>query len=612
MGSPLPERAMHGPRSPLRFPAPVGLCLWLLACQPDKTPEETGSQETGGGETGAPDSGETGPGDTGSTGETDESGETGETGETGDPSPVDADGDGYDSTADCDDADATRYPGADELCDDGVVNDCDGDPIAAWEACGAHGRRSITTADLRVQGKAASQFLGIGVSDPGDLDGDGLSELAIAASANSDAASFAGAVHVFLGSNLAALSGTIDSSSADLTVTGVQAWEQIGAPLGRADDIDGDGLRELLIGAPAHAETAAYDGALYVLSGADMLYALGSTISVDASTHTLLAAHSADYAGGAFTSTADLDGDGLAEVWVGAPYEGTDTRLRGGSVYWMGGGGVMADSEGEHSLSDAELTISQDSPEAYFGSVVTRAGDLDGDGLEDLWVGDPIATRDIGYQGAARLYLGDALVAGGEAYAAEDNDMAVWGEFTFSAMGASFAALDLDGDGLDDTAIGASGEGISATEPGQVLLLLSGGTLAGTSGEIYSSATDAQISGVDAVDKLGQSMAVVGDVDVDGRSDLIIGSTNEACGALSGAAWLALGGGLLDGASGALDIADADAQYCGTASARTAIASGGPGDINGDGADDVVVPSWSESSTYSYAGEVSIFWGGGW
>lgn len=322
---------------------PLALLVLLSACDRKDPPTDTADSPAEH-ETGDPDS--TPTGETAETAETADTGETGETGDsTVDTSPVDADADGFTSDLDCDDADATVYPGAPEICDDGALNDCDGAPGGDWDGCGISGLVGLGLADVRIDGTADSAFLATTLVVH-DLDGDGLDDVLTSASNVNEGERSVGAVYYFRGASLSEVSGLIEASTADATVFGSTLSEQLGLALGAMPDLDGDDVAEVVIGAPAYADGMAYTGAAFVFSGTDLLATAAPYRSTDADLQ-LTAAHTLDYAGGAVLGQEDLDGDGRGELWVGSPYEGTGANVYQGTASLLRSKGALRGASGE-------------------------------------------------------------------------------------------------------------------------------------------------------------------------------------------------------------------------------------------------------------------------
>ena len=141
----------------------------------------------------------------------------------------------------------------------------------------------------------------------------------------------------------------------------------------------------------------------------------------------------------------DVDGDGLDDILVGNPYE---DRVGYGEVYLFYSSSLPFN--GPLSASEADVTITGLWPNQHFGLSVASAGDIDGDGLDDILVN----SQGVGSRGRTTLFLGSSL----QGASSIDTDAA---DYTFEGLqSTSYAygvasAGDVDGDGLDDILIGA-------------------------------------------------------------------------------------------------------------------------------------------------------------
>jgi hypothetical protein len=124
------------------------------------------------------------------------------------------------------------------------------------------GTHSLGDATLVVLGDAAAQNVGISVAGAGDIDGDGLDDVLLGVPSDQTAGTQAGAAFLVYGGT----AGSIDVSEAGITMIGPAAFDQVGWGLG-AGDVDGDGLRDLLVGG-SNADGG--DGAVYIVLGADL------------------------------------------------------------------------------------------------------------------------------------------------------------------------------------------------------------------------------------------------------------------------------------------------------------------------------------------------------
>ena len=296
---------------------------------------------------------------------------------------------GFAPPGDCDDDDGGVSPSADELCDD-VDQDCDGDiDESAWDAptwaldLDSDGFGDPAWAVTRCDGPPgyvpdaqdcddgdpAVNPLGVEVCGDG-LDGDCDGRAGPSCGPGGD--------------------GLVSEATARLL--GASAGDAVGYAVSFAGDLDGDGLQELLIGAPSVTVSTRGDGAAYLVLGGS----LGGDRSLADADAVLIGEGRNAAAGTALAPAGDLDGDGLPDVWVGASTDGRGGPSAG-AVSLLSG-----TSRGAVDLGDAAFTLLGDEQEAYLGGVLARL-DLNGDGAWDLGAG--AIGDDRGGDGAGAVFL---------------------------------------------------------------------------------------------------------------------------------------------------------------------------------------------------------------
>ena len=393
---------------------------------------------------------------------------------------------------DCADLDAAVKPGAVEVCNDGVDNDCSG----AAEGCGWPAEVALDDARLLSPGVPDGFGFGSGL-EVADVTGDGHAELLVGEyQGRHPSGGPVGAVHVY------AL-----PLAPDGVRTPTSSWraaraslELFGSDLSAAD-FDGDGFQDLAISSMAAASGARGDGAVFVGYGP---LPTGTAIedSFDAQVF-----HS-----GAWTDlfgrdvwSGDVLGDGLPAVVIGASADGGGSAS--GSIFvWAPRAARVVDAE-----ADARAILRGDSG-SELGWCVTGI-DLNGDGVLDLVGGAP----GHGGAGAALIFWGP--VAG--VAAAGDADAVVVGRRGGAQLGKGCAALgDSNGDGTEDLGLGAPGD-----QYGWAGVFAEGLP----AGEVAASSATAQVLGTrsGAAGGFGTSVHAAGDLNQDGALDLIVGEVQE-------------------------------------------------------------------------------------
>jgi hypothetical protein len=267
---------------------------------------------------------------------------------------------------------------------------------------------------------------------------------------------------------------------------------------------------------------------------------------------------------------ADFDGDGAADLAIGAPGGdgGEGQRTDSGVVYVISSADLHNDVDPDES---ALLTVSGATAGDNLGFSVA-AGDLNADGVDDLIAGaigsnslDNLRTD----MGEVFVFFGGKGLSGERDLLDSEHDLVLRPAEGFSHLGTSLAAGDVDGDGVDDLVAGApfagrqpgSPVGSPRTTVGEVYVVLGsadlGGTLEVTNGEV-----DALLSGEAEFDQFGQSVAVH-DVNGDGTGDILVGSPGDDSSGQDAGSMFAFPGS--EDLGGRLDSSGADAAWHGSA-----------------------------------------------
>jgi hypothetical protein len=521
----------------------------------------------------------------------------------------DQDGDGYPNDIDCDDSDARVVPGAEEICGDGVVNDCHGSEDEARAMCRLQGELSLAEADLKIVGENPGDNVAESVAGGGDVDGDGRSDLLVGAFGNDAGGSLAGAVYMLLSSGVLSGHGpTLNVGAAEHRYYGEQAEDRIGWSVAVLGDVDEDGLADRAIGSYIHDPA----GAVYVHLSSEGGHTLAGTDTIGGLKW--IGEADGDLFGFAVAAGGDLDGDGLADLIVGA-HDNDSGGIVAGAAYLLLSDGELTDRDtvGDRVVADCKLIGEAAIDNA--GISVAGAGDVDGDGLSDVLVG--ARGQDGGVKDAGAAYLlrsTESLDHGCGTMSLADADLKLYGEATDdSAGGWVSGAGDVDGDGHADVIISSfrHDPGGVYDKAGAAYLFLSDGSLEGLVGAVSLSSADVKIIGESAEDQAGYPVTSAGDVDGDGRADLLVGARGSSVGGVgAGAAYLLYASGAIDAAGSTLNLKDADLKLWGESAddfAASSVATAG--DVNGDALSDILVTARRNDAGGEDAGAAYLLYG---
>ncbi len=264
-----------------------------------------------------------------------------------------------------------------------------------------------------------------------DLDGDGYEDLVIGASNDDDGYDNSGSVYVYFGG----WDGPDSSSEIQIRPSDAAESDHFGTAIAAAGDLNGDGLGDVLIGAPYARDNL---GVVYVYHGATTGLLLSEVLMASD-------ANMAEYFGKSVAGLGDADGDGFNDLLIGAPYDDS-TGSDSGSAY-------AYDSVGTKKPVEQKLTASDGDHRDLYGSSLSAAGDLDGDGFSDAVIGAGSADGDIAEDaGVVYVYYGGPAGLSGEVRITLETLEQVRFGTTLSSAG------DVNGDGLDDLIVSAPGQ----------------------------------------------------------------------------------------------------------------------------------------------------------
>ncbi len=529
-----------------------------------------------------------------------------------------------------------------------------------------------------IQGDAAGDQAGYSVASAGDVNGDGFDDLIVGAPDGDDGGFLTGEAYVVFGGaggfgtavgGRQVLDLTTLTAAQGFVIQGDASFDYAGRSVASAGDVNGDGFADLILGAPYGDDGGGDAGEAYVVFGG--AGGFGAPVAIEGVTRqvldltTLSAAQgfiiqgdaAGDRAGWSVASAGDVNGDGFADLILGAP-AGDDGGGEAGEAYVVFGGaggfgapvaigGVTRQVVDLTALTPAQgFVIQGDAAGDLAGYSVASAGDVNGDGFADLIVGALGGDDGGGDAGEAYVVFGGAggfgaaVTLGGITRQVVDlttlgpaQGVIIQGDAAGDFAGTSVASAgDVNGDGFADLILGAPRGDDGGTNAGEAYVVFGGAggfgaplAIGGITRQVLDLTTlgPAQgfiIQGDAAYDRAGISVASAGDVNGDGFADLIIGApTAGAAGdtkRYAGDSYVVFGRpggfgaaidlGLIAAGIGGFVIHGEDA---GDRSGRSVAAAG---DIDGDGFDDLIIGARyadAAGNAKAYAGESYVIFG---
>jgi hypothetical protein len=340
-------------------------------------------------------------------------------------------------------------------------------------------------------GSEAGAGIGRTVSAAGDVNGDGIDDMLVSAYQDGDSAA-PGTVYVVFGAdhslpNLTTLNSPAPSAASPqrgngfgplsaiakqavgyAILQGAENGDRTGAALAAAGDVNGDGIGDILVGAP-HFDGAAgpNSGAVYLIYGQsnwDQTLALGALTPGQA---TVFEGRNAnDRLGAALAGVSDMNGDGTDDIAMGAFNASPSSVTSGfslkpnqaGQTFVVFGKSSLGNSFSLKGLGSAGLVINGASAGDQSGRAISAAGDMNNDGLADMILGaQQHNAPGVPGSGAAYVVFGNLALGGRLSLNTLANDgMTILGVEEGAHLGWSVAGgADMNGDGFDDVAIGA-------------------------------------------------------------------------------------------------------------------------------------------------------------
>jgi hypothetical protein len=359
---------------------------------------------------------------------------------------------------------------------------------------------------------------------------------------------------------------------------GTQGGGEFAYAVATAGDIDGDGYDDVVVGAPRNTDAVYREGVALVYRGSP-----GGLSSLPA--WQVGSGQSGSRFANAVATAGDVNGDGYDDLIVGAYEYNNGTTKAGAAFVYLGSSAGLV-------LPPVWQVISPQGG-AGLGYAVASAGDVNGDGFDDIIVGARWQTVNLVNEGAAYVYYGSP------AGPATDPDWQAVGGQTNAAYGSAVASAgDVNNDGYDDVIVGAPYYDDDQPDSGAVYLYL--GSAGGLATTPSWTATGHQANA-----RFGTAVGQAHRANADPYSDIVVGAPGfSGQFDLEGAAFLFPGGPAGPAAGPTWTVTG------GQANCALGISAGSAGDVNGDGFDDLLVGAHLYTGDQSSEGAAFLFLGG--
>ncbi|ELR96644.1 S-layer family protein [Gloeocapsa sp. PCC 73106] len=473
-----------------------------------------------------------------------------------------------------------------------------------------------------LNGIAGNDRSGFSVSSAGDINNDGFDDLIIGADGADINGNASGSSYVVFGKGTS-FSATLNLSTLNsFTLNGVTPVDYSGRSVSSAGDINGDGFDDLIIGAFGADPNGSASGSSYLVFGKGTTFSSPLNLSTLNGTNGFIlnGSDANDNSGRSVSNAGDINGDGFDDLIIGAFGADPNGTQSGESYVVFGKGTTFSSPLNLSTLNGTNgFTINGVDAYDYSGRSVSNAGDINGDGFDDLIIGAYLADPNGTQSGESYVVFGKDTTFSSPLNLSTlngTNGFTINGVTSFDRSGFSVSSAgDINGDGLDDLIIGAYRADVNGADSGSIYVVFGQNTPFSSPLNLFTlnGPNGFTINGIAAGDRLGRSVSSAGDVNDDGIDDLIIGAVGaDPNGSFSGSSYVVFGKNTPF--SPTLNLSTLNGTNGFTLNGINAYDNSGysvssAGDVNGDGIDDLIIGAYGGDPNGGASGESYVVFG---
>ncbi len=428
-----------------------------------------------------------------------------------------------------------------------------------------------TTQNVLLEKNQASSLFGCSVSTAGDVNGDGYADVIIGASDFDNGQTDEGSAFVFHGS------ATGLSFVSNWTAESNQATANFGNSVSTAGDVNGDGYSDVIIGAYHFSNQQSNEGRVFIYHGSASGLSPSSNLTIESN-------QTDAYFGESVSTAGDVNGDGYSDVLVGSPNFDNGQTNEGRAFVYSGSSTGLSGT--------ASWTTESNQIGSEYGSSVSSAGDVNGDGYSDVIIGAPLYDQSFTDAGRAYLYRGSST-----GLLTSSSWVGTSGQLNSHFGNSVSCAGNVNGDGFSDIIVGASSFSNGQSFEGKAFLYYGSDQMTSTAD--WTAESNIQLA------NFGVSVSSAGDVNGDGYSDVIVGATGYDNGQVNEGKVYIYNGSPAGLSSVENWTSEANQDYADFGSSVSSA-----GDVNGDGFSDVIVGASAYDNGQTDEGTAFVYYGG--